>query len=163
MNNLYVLIGAPGCGKSTWAKEKKVQGWNVISRDEIRLAYLKDGEDFFSHEKETFDIYVNHIVASLLCHPNTIADASHVSEGSRAKLLNAIAARIHPSSYTVIFVYFDTSYATCLRRNALRQGRARVPEDDIYSMFSAQTLPSYNELRRANVAGIEIIHEPLKI
>lgn len=47
MNNLYILIGAPGCGKSTWAKEKKALGWNIVSRDEIRYAYLKNNEEFF--------------------------------------------------------------------------------------------------------------------
>ena len=163
MNNLYILIGAPGCGKSTWAKEKKALGWNVISRDEIRYAYLKNNEEFFSHEKEVFDTFVNTLAASILSNKNTVADATNLNENSRSKLLKALAAKLPSSSYNVVFIYFDTSYATCFRRNALRQGRNRVPDKDFSAMFAAQSFPSYNEIRLPNVKGVEVIHETTKI
>ena len=163
MNNLYILIGAPGCGKSTWAKEKKALGWSVVSRDEIRYAYLKNDEAYFSHEKEVFDTFVNALAASVLSNKNTIADATNLNENSRTKLLKALAARLSPSAYNIIFIYFDTSYATCFRRNALRQGRNHVPDKEFSDMFAAQSFPSYNEIRLSNVKGVEVIHETTKI
>lgn len=163
MNNLYILIGAPGCGKSTWAKEKKSLGWSVVSRDEIRYAYLKNDEAYFSHEKEVFDIFVSTLAASVLSNKNTVADATNLNESSRTKLLKALAARLSPSAYNVIFIYFDTSYTTCFRRNALRQDRNRVPDTDFSAMFAAQSFPSYNEIRLPNVKGVEVIHETTKI
>lgn len=163
MNNLYILIGAPGCGKSTWAKEKKALGWSVVSRDEIRYAYLKNDEAYFSHEKEVFDTFVSTLAASVLSNKNTVADATNLNETSRTKLLKALAARLSPSAYNIIFIYFDTSYATCFRRNALRQDRNRVPDTDFSAMFAAQSFPSYNEIRLPNVKGVEVIHETTKI
>ena len=163
MNDLYILIGAPGCGKSTWAKEKKALGWSVVSRDEIRYAYLKNDEAYFSHEKEVFDTFVNALAASVLSNKNTVADATNLNENSRTKLLKALAARLSSSAYNIIFIYFDTSYATCFRRNALRQGRNRVPDTDFSAMFAAQSFPSYNEIRFPNVKGVEVIHEATKI
>ena len=163
MNNLYILIGAPGCGKSTWAKEKEALGWSVVSRDKIRYAYLKNNEAYFSHEKEVFDTFVNTLAASVLSNKNTVADATNLNESSRTKLLKALAARLSPSAYNVIFIYFDTSYATCFRRNALRQGRNRVPDKEFSDMFAAQSFPSYNEIRLPNVKGVEVIHETTKI
>ena len=163
MNNLYILIGAPGCGKSTWAKEKKALGWSVVSRDEIRYAYLKNDETYFSHEKEVFDTFVNALAASVLSNKNTIADATNLNESSRTKLLKALAARLSPSTYNIIFIYFDTSYTTCFRRNASRQGRAHVPEKELSSMFAAQSFPSYNEIKLPNVKGVEVVHETIKI
>ena len=105
MNNLYILIGAPGCGKSIWAQEKKALGWSVVSRDEIRYAYLKNNEAYFSHEKEVFDTFVNALAASILSNKNTVADATHLNESSRAKLLQALAAKLPSSSYNIIFIY----------------------------------------------------------
>ena len=163
MNNLYILIGAPGCGKSTWAKEKKTLGWSVVSRDEIRYAYLKNDETYFSHEKEVFDTFVNALAASVLSNKNTVADATNLNESSRTKLLKALAARLSPSTYNIIFIYFDTSYTTCFRRNASRQGRAHVPEKELSSMFAAQSFPSYNEIKLPNVKGVEVVHETIKI
>ena len=163
MNNLYILIGAPGCGKSTWAKEKKALGWSVVSRDEIRYAYLKNDEAYFSHEKEVFDTFVSTLAASVLSNKNTVADATNLNESSRTKLLKALAARLSPSTYNIIFIYFDTSYTTCFRRNASRQGRARIPEKELSSMFAAQSFPSYNEIKLPNVKGVEVVHETIKI
>ena len=163
MNNLYILIGAPGCGKSTWAKEKKALGWSVVSRDEIRYAYLKNDEAYFSHEKEVFDTFVSTLAASVLSNKNTVADATNLNESSRTKLLKALAARLSPSTYNIIFIYFDTSYTTCFRRNASRQGRAHVPEKELSSMFAAQSFPSYNEIKLPNVKGVEVVHETIKI
>ena len=162
MNNLYILIGAPGCGKSTWAKEKKALGWSVVSRDEIRYTYLKNNEAYFSHEKEVFDTFVNALAASVLSNKDTIADATHLNESSRAKLLQVLATKLPSSSYNIIFIYFDTSYATCFRRNASRQGRNHVPDKDFSDMF-AQSFPSYNEIKLPNVKGVEVVHETTKI
>lgn len=45
------MSGAPGSGKSTWCRNHGVSKYRV-SRDEIRFSVLKDGEDYFSHEKK---------------------------------------------------------------------------------------------------------------
>lgn len=47
MANLYILAGIAGCGKSTWAREHKADfNAEVVSRDNIRFAYMKNDPDF---------------------------------------------------------------------------------------------------------------------
>ena len=64
MKVLYLLCGPSGSGKSTFAKledsKRKLVGENclIISRDIIRFSLLKDGEDYFAHEKEVFNIFI---------------------------------------------------------------------------------------------------------
>ena len=48
MKKLYLMIGIPGSGKSTWARNRK--DGIIVSRDAIRCSFLKDGENYFSKE-----------------------------------------------------------------------------------------------------------------
>lgn len=45
---IYVMIGIPGAGKSTWIKKNLGEKFPIISRDLIReeLGYCKEGEKF---------------------------------------------------------------------------------------------------------------------
>ena len=63
---LYLMMGAPGSGKSTWIKNHLNSQDVYISRDEIRFAKLKDGEDYFAHEG---NVYAEFLLV--------YADASH--------------------------------------------------------------------------------------
>ena len=42
-SNLVVMVGPPGCGKTTFIKNQPLKG-NHISRDKIRFSLLEDGE-----------------------------------------------------------------------------------------------------------------------
>ena len=63
---LYILCGPSGSGKSTWANSDERQDIAYVSRDNIRLSLLKDGEDYFSHEKEVFKQFVKEIINRIL-------------------------------------------------------------------------------------------------
>ena len=52
MPKLYILCGPSGSGKTTWANTGDMQDVMYVSRDEVRMRYLKEGEDYFSHEKK---------------------------------------------------------------------------------------------------------------
>ena len=56
MATLYILCGPSGCGKTTWAEQFMSDDEDVryVSRDEIRFSLLKEGEDYFAHEREIF-------------------------------------------------------------------------------------------------------------
>ena len=142
MATLYVMCGIPGCGKTTWAlnfiNNKNI---NYVSRDKIRMELLKDGEDYFSHEKEVFCKFVNIIRNSLKENKDIIADATHINKFSRKKLFAAIG----DIDYSIIFVYFNTPLEVCLGRNGLRSGRARVPDETIKTMWNNFQKPSIIE------------------
>ena len=54
---VWILSGVPGSGKTTWVKEQIAKRGGVhCSRDEVRFAMLKDGEDYFAHENALQEI-----------------------------------------------------------------------------------------------------------
>ena len=62
-SNLVVMVGPPGCGKTTFIKNQPLKG-NHISRDKIRFSLLEDGETYFGKEDLVFKEYVKQLVDS---------------------------------------------------------------------------------------------------
>ena len=52
MANLFIIMGAPGAGKSTFIKNSMTE-CIVVSRDKIRFSMVKEDESYFSF-KERF-------------------------------------------------------------------------------------------------------------
>ena len=143
MNKLYILCGPSGSGKSTWAaKFQEENEVAYISRDKIRLSIIKDGEDYFSHEKEVFKQFVREI-ASKIENSNVIADATHLNMFSRCKLIQALD--MYTKEYEIVYVVFHTDVDTCLARNTNRSGRANVPETVIRNMCRDFRMPTKDE------------------
>lgn len=145
MNKLYILCGPSGSGKSTWAQNfiatNKDTKW--VSRDKIRFHLLKDGEDYFSHEKEVFYMFVKSIADGLINGLTVIADATHLNMFSRCKLIQALD--MYTKEYKIVYVVFHTDVDTCLARNANRSGRANVPETVIRNMCRDFRMPTKDE------------------
>lgn len=164
MNNLYVLCGIPGCGKSTWVKNRMKentsstdQKWVYVSRDEVRFSMVKEEEDYFSKEKQVFDEFVNRLCGNLsdAWVQNVIADATHVNEISRNKLINAIRRKRPNLPLHITMVYFDIPLEICKFRNAKREGRARIPDDVMNKMHSSLQFPQLRE----GLERIEIVRD----
>lgn len=132
---LYISCGVPGSGKTTFLKKYAKKDESIISRDEIRFALLKEGEDYFSHEKDVFKHFVNIIAEHINSGLNVYADATHLNQASRYKLLYALKnTGCHPSDIQIIF--FDIPLDVCLERNEKRKNtKAYVPRSVIRKMF----------------------------
>lgn len=159
-SHLYVMVGAPGSGKSTWIRKNmktlfKESMCLYVSRDVIRYNMLGDTDEYFSHEREVFNEMIYQIVDGLKQGLSVFADASHLNHASRAKLINAINK--HYTDYDVRFVFFDTCLATCIKRNAQRTGRALVPESVVGQMFGNMTVPTIGEF--PNCVGVWMVRE----
>lgn len=147
---LFVMIGAPGSGKSTWVKRQiKPDRDAYVSRDEIRFNMLQDGDAYFKYENEVFETFVENI-AMFLNEPNDIyrvfADASHLNYGSRMKLINALKEKnVDFSRIDINYIYMFTSLETCLMRNKNREGRALVPDKTIEEMYRSLREPEPSE------------------
>ena len=156
---LFLLCGCPGCGKSTWARQRvgKYGGYH-ISRDEIRFALLDErGGDYFDYENEVVRTFINKINELLDNDEQCIdiyVDATHLTRSSR----NQIMRQLHLNDAYKIAVWFDIPLEVCQYRNKQRTGRARVPTETVESMYNRASRPSkryFDEVWTIDMEGKE--------
>ena len=142
MADLYLMMGVPGSGKSTFLKQYvNKKNSIIISRDEIRFSLLKEGEQYFSHEKEVLKIFWQRINTSLAENKNVFVDQTSLTPNSRKYLLN------HVKGYTYAnLIWINEPLEVCLERNELRKNtKAYVPVDVIINMNNQLIPPSLEE------------------
>ena len=145
-HKLYMLVGVPGSGKSTWIQNHIdffKNSYSVISRDAIRFAELKEDDDYFSKENIVWDKYVFAAKNSLKENENTILDATHLNEKSRAKVLNALKDCLKDVEINTIVM--NTSLNRTIAQNNMREGRSFVPLSAVRRMNSQLTMPTLEE------------------
>ena len=140
MNTLIIMIGIPGCGKSTYAKRllEDHPDWEYVSRDLVRYQYVTDQEHYCDHEHEVYKEFCNRIDMHLINDKTVIADATHLNQKSRDKLLNTLT--VIPDR--IIAIVFKTPFEECLRRNRLREGITRVPDAQMFRMRNSFKEPN---------------------
>ena len=142
---LYLLMGCPGSGKSTYLNDRIKNGNGVvISRDIIRFSLVSEDEEYFSRENEVYELFVKGIANALKFNKEVYADATHLNERSRAKLLRALGKNLKGVEVNVIYVRVPVEVA--IQRNENRIGtRAYVPKSVIRRMYSQTTMPIKEE------------------
>ena len=146
MARLILITGIPGAGKSTLLKNTTREdcGDYIVSRDKIRFSLVKEGEPYFSKENEVWEMFIQEIKDNLPKYDTVFVDATHVTEGSRTKVLRALGSAIKGVTLGSIFVNVPLELA--LEQNEQRKGtRAYVPQSAIESMYLALTPPSEEE------------------
>lgn len=140
---LYILIGCPGSGKTTWVKKNIKDTDRHISRDLIRFSLVSEDEEYFSRENEVWQKYLEAIMEELRKGNNVYADSTNLNKKARRKLLNGIK-EILPM-VDVNAVYIKVPLVTALKRNMQRNGREYVPETAIFRMFNSIEEPEIEE------------------
>lgn len=146
-------MGCPASGKTSYAHEieKACEALGNltcrhISRDAIRFSLVGENEEYFSKENKVFETFVSEVQKAVDDKINVIViDATHISEGSRKKILNRL---IHIYNYELEAVVFDVPIETLKERNQLREGRARVPDSAIENMYYNFSEPTIEELEQ---------------
>lgn len=141
---LYMLVGLPASGKSSWANEhrgfyrypdKDYTWW--FSSDIIRQAHnLKDNN-------KVFNIVHKKVFAALERGDNAIYDATNISRKRRVAFLKDLEQR--KIDCQKVCLLFLTPVYLCKERNAERKGNARVPEEVIDRMLRQFQLPMMSE------------------
>lgn len=118
---IYLMIGAPGAGKSTYVKNV-FPGMEILSCDEIR-------EKKFGAKRslEIREVVLNEMLEYIIdrCKKmeSLVIDTTYFNQiENRVRLFGVIS----PKNINVI--YIDTTVDICLQQNKLRDG-ARVIED----------------------------------
>lgn len=139
MQEIHILSGLPGSGKTTWAKEYIEIHPDTfhLSRDEMRAntrEELKSNEYFPVSQAVEWQGWTDNINACIKAGVSVIIDQTTLGEGSLVKLLKAI---IVPEESTIIVHLFLTSLAACQFRNGFREGFEYVPPETIQKMYKA--------------------------
>lgn len=137
MNTLYMMIGFPGSGKSTIAKEfSKEMGIPVVSSDEVRKD-LTGSEENFDQEGR---LWGNEIPARLnteLLMGDVVFDATNLEKQYRDAL------RSHLMPHSLVGIVVDTPFEECIARQENRE--RKVPLEVMKEMKDSYCSPSKEE------------------
>ena len=134
---LYVLVGAAGSGKSTWAAERFARG-EIVSSDALRAA-VGTGEADLDASRDAFAMLDLVIAARLRRGLTTVVDSLGLDVERRRGYLAAARTAGMPA----VAVLFDTDPELCRARNRERDRPVPAPA------LTAQ-------LRRARAAATEL-------
>ena len=134
---LYMLVGLPASGKSTWAERMVYDNRRWFSSDEIRKELdTKDNNKVFNtlHIRLFKELSIGHDV---------IYDATNVSRKYRIAFLKELEQK--KIDCEKICILFLTPVYLCRKRNALRKGIVRVPDYVYDRMLRNFQLPMKEE------------------
>jgi polynucleotide kinase-phosphatase len=120
--SLVALVGASGCGKSTFAR-KHFRPTEVLSSDFFR-GLVADDEGDQSASKDAFELLHFAAAKRLARRRLTVVDATNVKPEARKQLLD-LARRYH---YLTAAIVFNLPVEVCLAHEQLRTGRRVSPE-----------------------------------
>lgn len=144
MNKAYLLIGAPGSGKSTWGKELVLKDTNLVRLcpDEFRAKFGKC-EDDQSVSTLAFDATRHGMREALKNKKDVLIDATNMYRKTRKQFIQI--AKEYDA--TTIAVIFEATKSLLLERNKTRgnSGGRNVPEFVIDNMLGKYERPDEKE------------------
>lgn len=144
---LYMLVGVPGSGKSTWIAKNfpDLTGHYVASTDRLLEIYASmRGATYNDVFQDNID-YANkammtHIKDVIMYGYNIIWDQTNLNKKSRARKLAAV-----PNTYRKIAIFFPTPETGKLyRRLGSRPGKT-IPEFAVQQMINTLQQPTVEE------------------
>jgi predicted kinase len=126
---LVVMVGLQGSGKSTWVRENLAGSHTVVSKDHWPHARRREARQ-------------RRVVAELLAEgASVVVDNTNPGPADRGALIEAARAAGVP----VRAVWLATPAALSWERNETREGRARVPEVGFRGTAARFVPPSVDE------------------
>lgn len=144
-----MLMGIPGCGKSTLAESlTKTEKAVIVSTDKLRYQ-LTGSETDFSKDDQVFTQALYQIRLNLEECRNVVYDATNLTRQERKRVLKVIPFGTHTVCY-----YRKVPLNLAIKRNL---GRKRVvPVEIINRMFIKLKEPTINE----GWDEVKVIEEP---
>ena len=138
MGNLFVLIGLPGSGKTTFANAMMESGKNIVylSSDELRKEYIKDKDNHVV----IFNEMHRRTLENLNAGNDVIYDSTNLEIKFRKNLFDKVKAMYKDSKVYAIFIHKGLENA--ILQSHGRAGREDVNDDLISQMYQTMQLPS---------------------
>jgi protein phosphatase len=147
-----MLVGASGCGKSTWAAHR-FQPHEVLSSDAFRAMVAGDQADQ-SATADAFRLLHAAARARLRRGLLTVIDATNLATTARGSLLRLARGAGRPA----VAVVFDVPLERCLANNARRPDR-QVPES-VVRRHVGQLVEARAALADEGFASIHVVGAP---
>lgn len=120
-----IFIGAQASGKSSFYLERYYKTHIRVSMDMLKTR---------CRERIIFD-------ACLEAKQRVVVDNTNPMRVDREKYINGFKSY----RFNLIGYYFASTLEDCLARNALREGKERIPEVGVRATYKAIELPTYSE------------------
>lgn len=132
--NFIMLVGLPGCGKTTYARKLVEEyGLEHISSDQIRMEKGMSGDQHVG----VFEEMLVRTKENLIAGKSLIYDATNLHRKYRKALLE----NIKKCNAYKICIFFTEPFDVCMERNKQRGQYAVVPEYRMYEMLKAFKVP----------------------
>ena len=145
MPKLYVLVGVPGSGKSTWARDQDwISGIEYVSTDHHVEAYATSvgktySEVFNDYMPTAVELMAAEVVAAREAGRDIIWDQTSTTVKSRARKFNML-----PDYYAIAVVFESPSRLELKRRLASRPGK-EIPDAVLEGMLASFEMPTEDE------------------
>lgn len=148
MPTLYVLIGLPGSGKSTWSRDNAARlDAVVVGSDEVRRDFHACGQNPLNGD-QVFAEVERRAREQLQADRSVVLDATHYLRRYRRYAID-LARQLQ---VWCVALWFDAPLAEVLRRNEWRTGdqfgEQRVPDHIIREMAAHFEPPGRDEFDR---------------
>ena len=145
MNKLYVMVGVPGSGKSTWiANQKWKDDCVIVSTDEFVEDYAKEcgltySEVFDEYMPRAVELMLDRVIWARETGKDIIWDQTSTSIRTRAKKINML-----PDYYKIAVVFKKPDDVELKKRLASRPGKV-VPWSVVEQMWGSWEDPTLEE------------------
>lgn len=144
MPTLYMLIGVPASGKSTWAKSNRGNAIVASSDEYIEQQAKKLGSTY----SDVFDDYIklanNYAISrakqAFSDKQDLIWDQTNLTKNGRRNKL-----KIVPNNYKKVAIFFPTPHEDVLRKRLASRSGKNIPDYVMSSMIKTLEKPTKDE------------------
>ena len=139
MPKLYIMVGVPGSGKSTYAEDILSKSATIFSSDKLRGELLGD-ENRQDNKDLIFSTLYDRARTCILRGGSAVIDATNVTKSDRLRVLRHFADIEGLEKIAVVVL---ATLDECISRNAMRE--RKVPDKVIADFYNKLEKPVLEE------------------